>query len=352
MRKTPFYVSVLLALTGLMMSGCANMPKSYADKEPLPFSAYPYLGPGGEEWPHDYLLIPELNEGFGLPVNTTISYVELNPKGAETIVFVHGLGSYLKFWRYQLNHFANMGYRVIAIDMLGYGKSSKPAQFPYTMEAMAQVVRAVVQAKGVEKPILVGHSMGGQTSLSYAIQFPDELRALVLTAPAGFEKFSRREKAWFRSVLSVAFIKSQGEYNIWGSIARNNFYNWKSEYNWLIEERVRVVKTDDFNSYAYANVKSIHGLADNDFVRGSLDQVKVPTLIIHGDMDRLIPNPFMHGAPTREIMEYGHQGIKGSKLVTLEDCGHTLQMDCSARYNKEVRAFVKGLPAVQAASKQ
>lgn len=343
MRKSSLLSLLIAGCVAALMSACGAGVKSFADKDPLPFAAYPYVGLDGKAWPHDHLILSDINAAYGLPANTTVSYVELNPEGKQTIVFIHGLGSYLKFWRYQLDTFAQQGYRVIAVDMLGYGKSSKPAQFPYTMEAMAEVIRAVVRAKEIEKPILVGHSMGGQTALSYAIQYPDEPKALVLTAPAGFETFHKREQAWFRSAMTVALIKSQSEQNIWGSIARNNFYNWKPEYEWLIEERVRVVPTEEFNSYAYANVKSVQGLSSNDFVRTSLDRIKVPTIIIHGDMDRLIPSPYMHGAPTRDIMEYGHANIKGSKLVTLEGCGHTIQMDCSDRYNAEVKSFLKGL---------
>jgi hypothetical protein len=91
------------------------------------------------------------------------------------------LGSNLKFWRYQLDLFARKGHRVIALDLPGYGKSDKPASFPYTMESFADVVRELARALAIEHPILVGHSMGGHTALAYAVRWPDEPRALVLT---------------------------------------------------------------------------------------------------------------------------------------------------------------------------
>src|SRR4026208_2556470 len=130
---------------------------------------------------------------------------------------------------------------------------------------------------------------------------------------------------------------------MWAPGRYNNFYRWKPKSEWLIEERVRTAKNDTFKSYAYANVKSVRGLCENDFVRLNLDKVTVPTLIVHGDRDRLIPNPFMHGGDTRKVMEYGHQKIRGSRLVTLEDCGHTVQMDCADEYNKAVGEFLSSL---------
>ena len=323
----------------LLAGLCTACAASHASKPALQYSELSYESPKGEAWPEHYLKVPKTTAQYGLRDDTSVCYVELNPSSKTTLVFLHGLGSYLKFWRYQLDDFAAKGYRVVAIDMIGYGKSDKPGSFPYSTEAMANVVHEVLKALSVEDPVLVGHSMGGQVALSYAIRYPTDLKGLVLTAPAGFEKFSDKEKAWFNSVFSTALIKGSSEQVIWRSIRRNNFFRWKSDYEWLIEERVRTAKTADFDRYAYANVKSVQGLANNDFVRNNLDKVSVPTLIIHGDKDRLIPNPYMH--PGTNPFADGHAKIRGSSLVTLEDCGHTVQMDCSAAYNEKVKSFLE-----------
>ncbi len=325
-------------ILGLSLCACAT---TYSGKPTLKFQDFKYESVEGKAWPSDTVSLPEAANRYGLARPPKLHFVELNPNGERTLLFVHGLGSYLKFWRYQLDDFAAQGYRVLAIDMLGYGKSDKPATFPYTMEAMGDVVREFIKLLDAERVTLVGHSMGGQTALSFAIRYPEELEALVLTAPAGFEKFSVREKAWFKKVFSVALIKSSNEGAIWNSIRRNNFYRWKSDYEWLIEERVRVIKDPAFERYAYANVRSVQGLVHTDFVRANLHRIKVPTLIVHGDMDRLIPNPFMHGDRTVNIMRYGKKRIKGSKLVTLEGCGHTIQIDCHEDYNEAVKVFLE-----------
>jgi pimeloyl-ACP methyl ester carboxylesterase len=329
----------LLALAALS-TGCAT---SYKARPPLSFQDLDYSSPDGKPWPLQRLALPETAAAHGTKQVPEVAYVELNPEGQQTVLFIHGLGSYLKFWRYQLDAFAAQGYRVIAVDLPGYGKSNKPASFPYTMEAMGDAVHELAQKLGVQKPILVGHSMGGQTSLSYALRYPEDVKALVLTSPAGFEKFSAREKAWFKRTFSTALIKGSPEAAIWGSVRQSNFERWRPELDWLIEERVRVSKSPEFDAYAYANVRTVEGLAHNDFVRDSLHRVSVPTLIIYGEDDRLIPNPFLHGGEVADIMRYGHENIPGSKLVGLERCGHTVQMDCPQDYNAQVLAFLKGL---------
>lgn len=325
----------------LFVSGCV---RSYDAAPALTFREVPYTSLDGAPWAEHRLELVDAAKTWGLGAHHTLHYVELNPSGAKTVLFLHGLGSSLKFWRYQLDAFAAKGYRVIAIDQLGFGKSDKPAQFPYSMEAQAAVVDEVLERLQVPRAIVVGHSMGGEVALAVALRFPSRVEALVLTSPAGFEAFSAREKKWFEKVFSATFVKSTPEYGIWGAVRYNNFQNWKAEYEWLIEERVRLAKCDEFDAYAYAQVRAVDGLTHNDFVRDSLSKVTAKTLIVFGEDDRLIPNPFLHGGRARQIMEYGASKLAGSQLEGLAGCGHTVQMDCSERYNEKVLAFLSGLP--------
>ena len=329
----------LLALLAAA-TGCAN---SYASKAPITFEELPYTSLKGEPWPLKHVELPRTAELHGMAHAPRVAYVELNPQGQQTLVFVHGLGSYLKFWRYQLDAFAAQGYRVIAVDLPGYGKSEKPGTFPYTMEAMADAVHELAAAVGAQKPILVGHSMGGQTATSYALRYPGDVRAIVLTSPAGFEKFTDKERRWFTRVFSTQLVKTSPEAAIWGSVRQNNFQNWRDELEWLIEERVRLTKTPAFDSYAYAQVRSVQGLVHTDFIRDNLENLKVPTAILFGGADRLIPNPFLHGGSARDVMAPAAARIPHATLVELEGCGHSVQLDCPEAYNAALERFLKTL---------
>lgn len=352
MSSSRAFTALLLA-AGLSSSGCV---RSYATESAISFQDFDYSSEGSKQpWPVKRLPLPRTAEQYGMPTVPEVAYVDMpaSAPDAKTVVFIHGLGSYLKFWRSQLDAFNQQGYRVIAVDLPGYGKSDKPGTFPYTMEAMADVVRELVDTLHVEKPILAGHSMGGQTSLSYAIRYPDALSGLVLVSPAGFEKFSWKEKAWFERVMSTDLIKGSPESAIWGSVRQGNFMHWRPGLDWLVEERVRVAKSPEFDAYAYANVRTVKGLSHDDFVRDNLQHITVPTLIVYGTDDRLIPNPFLHGGETRDIMEYGASRIPGAKLVPLKGCGHTLQLDCPEQFNAAALPFVhdvaQGKVAVPAA---
>lgn len=307
------------------------------------FDEIPYKSVDGTPWPEDELELPELSAELQLFKPLKVHYVELNPTGAKTLVFVHGLGSYLKFWRYQLDRFAGQGYRVLALDMPGFGKSSKPRSFKYTMPAQAKVLHAFLRAVNANKPVLVGHSMGGHISLVYSLNYPENVSALGLASPAGFERFSRRDRAWLKSVFTTALVMSGTAESVYTNLVNNNFSNWREDFEWLIAERLGLPQDPIFKDYAYANVKAVHGLLDTDFTRGNINQITVPVMIVYGTHDRLIPNRFMHPGPTAEVMNYGHNAIKGSVLHALDGCGHTLQIDCSTRFNEHLDTFLEGL---------
>jgi pimeloyl-ACP methyl ester carboxylesterase len=114
----------LAAALGLAALSC--VPR-FGDRPPLAFSEFRYAGPDGRDWPVAMHELPETARTYGLRRPLRVAYVDLDPAGPKgTLVFVHGLGSYLKFWWYQLDAFAAEGWRVVALDLPGYGKSEKP----------------------------------------------------------------------------------------------------------------------------------------------------------------------------------------------------------------------------------
>lgn len=331
-----------LLLSSLVVAAACT--PTYGDRPPLAFADLSYTSVDGKPWPTATRDLPELARAYGMARAPKVAYVELNPAGDKgTLVFIHGLGSYLKFWWFQLDAFAVGGWRVIAVDLPGYGKSDKPASFPYTMEAMADAVRELLAGLKVEQPVIVGHSMGGQAALSWAIRYPTEPRALVLTSPAGFETFGAREQAWMERAYTVALIRRLPEYAIWGSVAQANFARWRDELGWLVEDRVRLARAPGFDEYAYAQVRSVQGLSETGFTRATAREVKAPVLLVYGDEDKLIPSPFMHaGFPADHFRRAAGLLPQGAKLVELKGCGHCAQLDCPDEWGQAVEAFLSG----------
>jgi pimeloyl-ACP methyl ester carboxylesterase len=117
--------------------------------------------------------------------------------GGVPVVFVHGLGSDLEAWRAQLDYL-RASRRALAYDQRGHGGSQPASDGVYTIDALAEDLDRVVRAKGLERFVLVGHSMAGQVITTYAQRHPEKLAALVYADAVGDVSQAPPElKAWF-----------------------------------------------------------------------------------------------------------------------------------------------------------
>jgi pimeloyl-ACP methyl ester carboxylesterase len=265
-----------------------------------------------------------------------IAYVDSGGPG-PVLLFVHGLSSSLSFWELQIAKFAGK-YRVIAVDLPGYGASDRP-DVPYTPPWYSDTVMAFLDTLGLQRVTWVGHSMGGQIGMHTALRHPDRLDRLVLAAPAGFEKFTPGEAAWMRSYWTETRSLEADEPAI-----RANFttlvFNRRSELveRW-IEERVRLKDTDAFRGTSVAVSRCVAGMVDFP-VWDRLGEIATPTLVVYGTDDHLIPNPIFHGGRTRAIANYGKEHLPNAQLVMIPGAGHGVQHDAPEAFDAVLGAFL------------
>ena len=274
-----------------------------------------------------------------LPENEfTIAYTD-EGKGDNTIILIHGLGSYLRAWEKNIGELSKNN-RVIAIDLPGYGKSSKE---PHTgmMTFYAGIVNELVKELKLNKVVIGGHSMGGQIGMTTYLKYPQIVKGLVLAAPAGFERFTKGQKQWFRDVMTVDGVRLTTPEAIQNNLASNLFRQPK-DADFMVSERMEMRSADDFIPYCYAVVQSVHGMVDNPVI-DYLQDIKVPTLIFFGENDNLIPNRYLNPGRTVEIAKYGASKINNSKLVMIPKTGHFLMFEKPEVFNKETIDFIKSL---------
>lgn len=109
-----------------------------------------------------------------------VHYQEAGAVGAPTLVLSHGFCASTFVWSDVLLPIAEMGFRVVALDLVGFGFSQKPGGFDYTIEAQARVVVRLLDALGIERAALVGSSYGGAVAAACALDFPERVERLVL----------------------------------------------------------------------------------------------------------------------------------------------------------------------------
>jgi len=255
----------------------------------------------------------------------------------ETIIFIHGLGSYLQAWIKNVDGLKG-NYRCISIDLPGYGKSGKQ---PHSgqMTFYAGVINELVKELNLNKVYLAGHSMGGQISITTCLLYPDIVKGLILVDPAGFEPFDKGQKQWFRNVMTLDGVRLTTTEAIQNNLA-SNFYRLPSDADFMITDRIAMRSAEDFDAYCYAVVQSVSGMVDNP-VLDYLKDIKVPALIFFGENDNLIPNRFLNPGRTEDIARSGADKISGSKLIMVPHCGHFMMFEKSDVFNSETRNFIK-----------
>lgn len=280
---------------------------------------------------------------YGMPVkyahlsnDIEMAYSE-SGSGRQTILFVHGLASYIPAWKKNVAMLKDH-YRCIAIDLPGYGKSSK-GNYDVSMEFFADVIHEFCQKMGIDKVVLTGHSMGGQIAISTALKYPELVEKLVLVAPAGFETFNKGQRQWFRDAMTVDGVRLTTVEQIRVNYAYN-FYNMPDDAQFMVDDRIAIRTASDFNDYCYHVTQGVKAMVDFP-VFDDLKYINQPVLVFFGENDNLIPNRFLNGGKTEKYARMGISQLKDSRLVMVPHAGHFVQFEKADVVNEEMKNFLK-----------
>jgi pimeloyl-ACP methyl ester carboxylesterase len=119
-----------------------------------------------------------------------MAYMDVAPSSAangRSAVLLHGKNFCAATWEGTIRVLSQAGYRVLALDQVGFCKSSKPRGYQFSLPQLAANTHALLEHAGVKRPVVIGHSMGGMLAARYALQYPDEVAQLVMVDPLGLE---------------------------------------------------------------------------------------------------------------------------------------------------------------------
>ena len=309
--------NTLLLLSLLFLSSCSWSQKVPAvqtfDDIPYPFPTQKVELASGEA-------IAYFDEGNG-----------------EPIIFIHGLGSYAPAWKKNIEELRG-SYRCIALDLPGYGKSSK-GKYEASMTYYATIIRDFMTKLGLEQATLAGHSMGGQIAMTAALAFPEKIEKLVLVAPAGLETFHKGERQWFREVLTPTAVKLTTVDQIKTNIAWN-FHDMPEDAEFMITDRIAMRDAEDFDAYCYIIPECVKGMVDEP-VFDYLPQIEQPVIVFFGQQDNLIPNRFLHGGTTESIGQKGVEQLPNARLQMIDEAGHFVHYEKAGVVNEQIKMFLK-----------
>lgn len=112
-----------------------------------------------------------------------IHHLDLGPRDAPVLVMIHGLGGYMQHFTYAMTGLLQDDFRLIVIDRPGCGYSRRDSETQAALPEQARMIWDLLDQLGVDRPLLVGHSLGGAVSLAMAVERPEAPRALALIAP-------------------------------------------------------------------------------------------------------------------------------------------------------------------------
>ena len=261
--------------------------------------------------------MPKL-EANGIEIN-----YRLEGEGDQTIVLISGLADEIAMWDMQMPGLLAAGYQVLRFDNRGVGGTSKPAG-PYSTATFAADTKALVDSLGLSDFHLVGVSMGGMIAQEYALRYGSDLRSLTLActyaAPGPF--CSRMYAMWadLAPVMGVPFVMR--DVTLWGFTLP--FFNERQAELAGFEEAMRFM-----DQPVHAYLAQLAAIQQHD-ARSRLSAISVPTLVLAGDDDILIPVSL-----SRELAD----DIPGATWATCPG-GHMCVWEYSKEFTSAVTDFV------------
>jgi pimeloyl-ACP methyl ester carboxylesterase len=258
--------------------------------------------------------------------------------GSEHVLLLHGLGGN-KASFFETVAALSPDYTVHAVDLPGFGSSSKPTRAAYNASYFAQMMIRFLDTLAIDRAHIVGNSMGGRAALEIALTSPQRVRTLGLLAPA--VAFRRRREFWplvkfLRPELAAIphppiredLVKAQ----IWGLFARPERLD-PSVADIACDEFRRNYRSRSARIAFYASARNIYldrPLGDDGFWT-RLEGLEPPALFIWGDQDKLVPAKF-----SRHVENH----LPSARQVVLENCGHVPQMELPERTNRLLRDHI------------
>jgi pimeloyl-ACP methyl ester carboxylesterase len=262
--------------------------------------------------------------------DTRVNYCEMG-EGGKPIVFVHGLGGCWQNWLENIPHFSRT-HRVIALDLPGFGASPMPT-WEISISDYGRLLDAFCRELNLHECVLVGNSMGGFIAAETAIAQPEWVDRLVLVSAAGISSVRvRREPAEAMARMAAAAAP------LFFRLREAGLRRWRLRYAvfrnvFHAPHRIRPELLWEFANGAMdapAFVPALGALLGYD-IHERLERVRVPTLIVWGRDDRVIPSA--------DALEY-ERHLSDSRLVVFGRCGHVPMAERPVRFNRLLEQFI------------
>ncbi|MEQ1863041.1 MAG: alpha/beta hydrolase [Micropepsaceae bacterium] len=277
-----------------------------------------------------------------LPSGAKAHYRDRGNRAGPALVLLHGSNASLHTWEPWVKILGDE-FRVVTVDLPGHGLTVARADDALTAESMADFVDAFATKLGLERFAIAGNSMGGHVALRFAIKYPARVSALVPIDSGGVIPPNMPEPPAFfyivRTPVLREFLRLIPGRPVAEATLKASFANQALVTEAMVDRYWELNREPAIRAATRQRFRMPleYWLAEDRFSRANLPKLAVPTLILWGLRDKLIP------VEAGDILK---AAIPGAQLIVYEDGGHILQEDLAERSAADVREFVKtALPA-------
>lgn len=258
-----------------------------------------------------------------------LAYEEISPpEPVGAVLLLCGIGAKRQGWYKQLP-VLGARFRTLALDYRDVGDSDEVTE-PYSIGDVAEDVRELMQALGIKRASLIGISMGGFVALELAVRHPDLVDKLILVVTsAGGPTHVSTSPEIMRLLLPAEeedVETGEGARRVCSAVAAPR---WAERHPEEIETFVEIARHRPMTRAAY--LRQLAANRGHD-VSGELGRIGAPTLVIHGDVDPLVP------------VENGRllaERIGGARLIVYTDTGHIPEVERADEFNRDLVAFLE-----------
>ncbi|MDF1796994.1 MAG: alpha/beta hydrolase [Coxiellaceae bacterium] len=321
-----------LCLTIMTISANANLPKT-----PLGLNLEGYHYP----YPVHYF---RLNLE-GQPAK--MAYMDVQPTSDTNkgvVVLLHGGLAIGAYWQNTIAFLSQQGYRVIVPDQIGFGKSTK-AHSSYSFFQLSKNTKDLLNQLGIKRANIVGHSMGGMLAIRFTLMYPNSVKKLFLEDPLGLQDY--RLNIPYKSADEMFSLLSASN---WKSIENQHkalYAHWKPSY-----KKYALLDYRQSLNPNYAKLARVHALIYEMIYQQpvvyELSKIKVPTFILFGSEDHVVPGKAFATPSAQQTMENTKHWVnKATKQIPnvqsqeVIGVGHISHLEDPANFNHTLSMFLQ-----------
>jgi pimeloyl-ACP methyl ester carboxylesterase len=229
---------------------------------------------------------PQLRSGI------RIRAIERGDSASSPVVLIPGWGCSVYTYNRNMPALADAGFRAIAVDLKGHGLSDKPlASEEYTIESLVEHLRDILDALGLERPALVGHSLGGSLIYHFASRYPERARCLGMLSPVGLKGVPLMGLYRFLTPAALTPIIRMIKPRVIVTLALMRVYGKRAHFTQRDVEEY--LAPSQFPNFALAMRELLHNYDWNAAEGRKLVRVDLPAAGAWGTRDHMMPDDGM-----------------------------------------------------------